>query len=347
LTKFSAKGLSSLRYQRFSKTLTAGLASQLKNQEQKNAVRFESQNKTWTYKELDRHSNAFVNGILELGYKKGDRFLFWIDKAFPSEITIAQIALAKAGVSIVNCDIKDAKQLDEALKDTEAKGVLFSPNTKYGDKKAEEILNEAIPGLKNIKQGDAVNLSSHPKLKHLVHVGFYSQPGTMKYRQLMVYGKQKFLTNKLSEEASEKDVLYYVKQDGKFNSYTQSDIHNKAEEFRKFNNIGEDDALLVVGDSNTPSSFAYGTYNSLAFGNYVVLTGNQNFKDVLGKLHLQKSSVLVINEDLQDKDLTGSLDSSNVSGLKNVFYRKSESINENNLASLFGGKKPHQFQANF
>jgi len=39
------------------------------------------------------------------------------------------------------------------LKETESKGFLFSPNTKQGERKAIDIVNEALPELKGHHAG--------------------------------------------------------------------------------------------------------------------------------------------------------------------------------------------------
>jgi len=46
------------------------------------------------------HSNAFAYGLVELGYKPGDRLLVWVEKNNNSEIVGAQIGAGKAGVTL-------------------------------------------------------------------------------------------------------------------------------------------------------------------------------------------------------------------------------------------------------
>ena len=56
-----------------------------------NALRFENQSKTWAFHELHEHSNAFALGLVELGYKPGDRVVFWLDRAQTSQSVVAQV----------------------------------------------------------------------------------------------------------------------------------------------------------------------------------------------------------------------------------------------------------------
>jgi len=291
------------------------------------------------FKEIDAHSDAFATGVLELGFKKGDKFLFWVDKANTSEITVAQAGLAKAGVSIVIADIQNEKQLEDALKETECKGLLFSPSIKIGDRKAPEILAEVISELEKSRVGAPNNFQKYSKLKYLVHTGFYSQPGAIKYKNLLVYARPSFNTHKISEDVGENDVLFHVKQDGNYKSYTQGEIHSRAADFRKTHNIADGDSILVVGDTNSPATFAYGSYNAIAHGNLVILSGNDKFNDTITKLNAQKANFVIINDEISKQDLKSTLDESAVKVLKNIIYRPSSTVNEDLISSIFGGKK--------
>lgn len=71
------------------------------------AVRFDSQKFNWTLKEFDKYSSAFAFGLVEGGYKPGDKLVLWIDQSNSAEVLAAQMGAAKAGVSVVTFNEKD------------------------------------------------------------------------------------------------------------------------------------------------------------------------------------------------------------------------------------------------
>jgi hypothetical protein len=327
-----------------SKTLAGGLSAQLEKNEHKNAFRFENQNKTWTFKEVNEHSNAFANGLLELGFKAGDRVLFWLDSSNTSEIAMAQAGLARLGVSIVTADIKDGKSLESSIKETDCKAVIFSPGTKIGDKKQIDVLKETFPSLSKNLPGAPLKLQGFPHLKYLIHTGFKNQDGCVKYRQVLVYGNSNFLTSKLPNP-DEKHALFYSKQGGQYKATTQGDLHAKGEEFRKANQIGELDTIVVSGDFNSPAIYSYGPHNAFAHGNYVILSGNEAFKSFAGKLETQRANHVILNEPINERDLPEGLDVHGLKDLKNIHVGQTISVDK--ISHLFGDKKPSKIQANF
>jgi len=46
-----------------------------------------------------------------------------------------------------------------------------------------------------------------------------------------------------------------------------------------------------------------GVYNSLAYGNYTILAGNEKFKTTVEKMAVQHPNLVVINEKLTPEDL--------------------------------------------
>ena len=81
---------------------------------------------------------------------------------------------AKTGVTIVTFDEKDnIDSLNQALKDSGARGLLFSPSTKVNDEgdNRESLLQKLIPELKSLFPGDALKLSAFPNLKQIIQTG--------------------------------------------------------------------------------------------------------------------------------------------------------------------------------
>jgi len=337
---------------RIIKSLTSGSASpfstnggllsaRLQENPLRNAIRFENQNRSWTYRDLEHHSNAFAYGLLELGYKRGDRLLLWVDKAYTSEITVAQLGSAKAGIAIVPLTSSSGADFQSALRDTDCTGVLFSANTKANGQKRSEVLYEAFPELENAYSGSATSFSNYPKLKHLIHVGFHTLPGTFKFRQLLVYANKNLTTYSLPTDLSSSLPLYYAKSAGSYKEYTLGDINNFAEQFRSQNDITKDDTIVVSGCPYCPGTFATGAYQSIANGNYVILYGNESLKNIAEKVQAQNPNYLVINQTADQADLTaagqGSWDS-----LKRVFVTGQDTGAYQNV---FGGKSVNNLNA--
>lgn len=81
---------------------------------------------------------------------------------------------AKAGVTIVTFDEKEnIDSLNQALKDSGARGLLFSPSTKVNDEgdNRESFLQKLMPELSSLFPGDSLNLSAFPHLKQIVQTG--------------------------------------------------------------------------------------------------------------------------------------------------------------------------------
>mmetsp|Transcript_13830 Transcript_13830/g.11800 ORF Transcript_13830/g.11800 Transcript_13830/m.11800 type:complete len:115 (+) Transcript_13830:685-1029(+) len=112
------------------------------------------------------------------------------------------------------------------------------------------------------------------------------------------------------------------------------EIDSTNQQFRSSNNIQSNDIIVVVGDTATPNTFAYGLYNSLAHGNYVVFTGNQSFKKIAESLPYQRSNIVVVNEDASAQDLP-SFQESQLPELRSVLVSRNQS---DLLSRVFQGK---------
>jgi hypothetical protein len=101
--------------------------------------------------------------------------------------------------------------------------------------------------------GTPLRSSRFPKCKNLIHTGFNSIPGTLKYLQLLVYANPNFQTNRPTLGDFNVPLFYASRK-----SFTLTDIEAQNQEFRSRNNISDGDNILVVGDPNSPATFAYG-----------------------------------------------------------------------------------------
>ena len=78
---------------------------------------------------------------------------------------------AKAGVTVVVHDEKNCSDsLNSVLKDSGAKGLLFSPNTQVSEDGADRnsFLQKLMPQLQDLYPGDELNLDAYPNLKSIV-----------------------------------------------------------------------------------------------------------------------------------------------------------------------------------
>lgn len=132
------------------------------------SVRFDQQHFNWTMKEFDRNSSAFAYGLVEAGFSVGDKLLLWVDQENSAEILVAQMGAAKAGVTVVTFTEKDNQDaFHQTLKDSGARGLLFSPNTtvnEAGDTR-QTFLQRLMPSLESMYPGDALKLNDYPLLK--------------------------------------------------------------------------------------------------------------------------------------------------------------------------------------
>lgn len=81
-------------------------------------------------RDFDRYSSAFAYGLVESGFSSGDKLVIWLDQDNSAEALVAQMGAAKAGVSLVTFSEKEnCDALDNALRDSGARGFLFSPSS--------------------------------------------------------------------------------------------------------------------------------------------------------------------------------------------------------------------------
>ncbi|EGR30780.1 hypothetical protein IMG5_123670 [Ichthyophthirius multifiliis] len=218
----------------FSSISESPLQRQLLVNKNKNAVRFENQNKTWTYQEIETHSNAFAYGLTELGWKQGDKLLLWVEKNHTSEIVCAQLGAAKTGVVLIPLYAQNEQELESAINESNANGILLSPNSKgQQDKKYIDIINSVIPELQRTSNGGALK-SRFSQLRHVFHTGFYTFQGTFKYRQLLVYASKNF--NTLSLPKVDLNATLFLSNN---KSYNLKELISQSEGANKESNLSE------------------------------------------------------------------------------------------------------------
>ena len=105
------------------------------------AVRFDSQKFNWNLKDFDRYSSAFAYGLVESGYTPGDKVLVWMDQTNSAEVLASIMGAAKAGVTVVTYNEKEnIDALHQTLRDSGARGLVFSPKTEVDEKSQDTRL---------------------------------------------------------------------------------------------------------------------------------------------------------------------------------------------------------------
>ena len=119
-------------------------------------------------KEFDRYSSAFAFGLIESGYSPGDKLLIWMDQENSAEVLVSTMGASKAGVTVVTFSEKEeCDALHSALKDSGARGMVYSPNTMVNEEGniRQDFINKLMPKLESMYPGDPLSLSNYPMLK--------------------------------------------------------------------------------------------------------------------------------------------------------------------------------------
>lgn len=113
-------------------------------------------------KEFDRYSSAFAYGLVESGYKEGDKLLMWVDSDNSAEILVSQMGAAKAGVTVVTFSEKEnCDALHETLQSSGARGLIFSPSTPVDEEGHDRLafVHKLMPELESLYPGDSIKTS--------------------------------------------------------------------------------------------------------------------------------------------------------------------------------------------
>ena len=95
---------------------------------------------------------------------------------------------AKAGVTVVTFNEKnDIDALHQALRDSGARGIVFSPSTETNDSTRADYINKLMPELDKLYPGDAINVKSYPLLRQIIQTGHNNMRGVIQYKDALVY----------------------------------------------------------------------------------------------------------------------------------------------------------------
>ena len=259
-------------------------------------VRFDSQNFNYTVKEFDLYSNAFAYGLLEKGYKPGDKLMLWADQESSAEIATAQVGAMKAGCSIVTVDDKDEiDHIATTLAEAGTKGLLLSPHTMLdGKTKRINMLLDILPELISAYPGEEVEFKDFPALQDIIHTGHVTIRGTSKFKENMSYVKST-MTNLQIPGCSDSDVAIESFSEGKkVTSITQSELVSTAVKVYEKYLDTENKSLPIFLTVSLQYPLGLATFvGSLYNGRKVFIPSTYNIAKIAQSFNFQKSEVLV------------------------------------------------------
>tara|TARA_B110000285_G_C14945864_1_gene524279 strand:+ start:365 stop:778 length:414 start_codon:yes stop_codon:yes gene_type:complete len=133
---------------------------------------------------------------------------------------------AKAGVTIVTFDEKDSEDaLHQTLKDSGARGLLFSPDTEAGEKITRgSIVQKLMPTLENSYKGDPISQSAYPLLKSITQTGFNNIRGIHSFKDSLVYANSKFNCFTLPTNSASTQLYECFRGGNRVSELTNGDI---------------------------------------------------------------------------------------------------------------------------
>jgi fatty-acyl-CoA synthase len=127
----------------------------------------------WTWTELDERVEAFAAGLLELGFRPGDRLGVWATNQW--EWIVSQFATARIGVVLVSINpAYRIAELEYVLKKVGCKGLVTGVQFKTSDYIA--MLNELLPELASCEPGQ-LRAERVPSLETVIRIGDGRTPG--------------------------------------------------------------------------------------------------------------------------------------------------------------------------
>ncbi len=139
----------------------------------------------WTYAELGEAVDALAGGLLQLGFRKGDRIGVWSPNRV--EWLLAQFATARLGVILVNINpAYRTFELEYALNKVECRGLITARSFKTSN--YTDMLQELAPELATCRPG-ALQSAKLPHLETVICMGDDIPPGMLAFDAVMRSGR--------------------------------------------------------------------------------------------------------------------------------------------------------------
>ncbi|MEM7211158.1 MAG: AMP-binding protein, partial [Pseudomonadota bacterium] len=149
------------------------------------AAVFCDQGVRWTYREFDAAVDTLAQGLLGLGFAKGDRLGVWSPNRY--EWLLAQFATARLGVILVNINPAYRPfELEYALNKVACKGLITARAFKSSDYTG--MLAELAPELATSAPGE-LTARRLPHLKTVICMGAETPAGMLGFDAVMEAGK--------------------------------------------------------------------------------------------------------------------------------------------------------------
>lgn len=254
---------------------------------------------------LQRYSSAFAFGLLEAGFKTGDKMVLYVDQTQTAESLVAQLGAVKAGVSIVMFDEKESEEaLDHALRTSQAKALLISPQTEVGEGATRlSFLQSLMPELKTMYAGEEMQLAKYPHLKHVVQTGHTAMRGINKFRDVAVYANPALSSRQIPTNSADA-VTHVAYKDGREAcTLTSGDLVQKAQSIwdsalaSSKPTVEDKEPIFMACDPESPLGFT--TFLAAATNmKKVFIPGTFNMTTMLQSVPRQASSLVVCDADL-------------------------------------------------
>src|SRR6266496_2241041 len=142
------------------------------------------QNIRFTYRELQAEINQCAKGLMQLGFKKGERIGIWSPNR--SEWCITQFATSKIGVILVNINPSyRLNELEYVLNQSGCSGVVIAPAFKTSN--YTEMLTTLVPELRQCEPGK-LQSARVPALTTVIRMGPDKVPATLSHHNILNNG---------------------------------------------------------------------------------------------------------------------------------------------------------------
>lgn len=166
-------------------TIPALLKQTVRQFEGNEAAIFCEQSIRWTYAEFDAAVDEFAGGLLELGFKKGDRIGVWSPNRY--EWLLSQFATARLGVILVNINpAYRVFELEYALNKVGCTGLITA--TSFKTSNYAEMLAQLAPELAHCEPGE-LQSDKLRDLRTTICMGEETPEGMLAFDDVMVSGR--------------------------------------------------------------------------------------------------------------------------------------------------------------
>lgn len=269
--------------------------------------------------------------------------MLWADQTNSAELLVAQMGAFKAGVSVVTFDEKDSVDaLSQTLKDSGARGFLFSPQTVISNENHHTVtrqtfLQKLMPELHNLYPGDELSLKTYPHLKQIIQLGHHTIRGVIKFKDAMVYANPALSNFELPENSSSDEAFALYSNGKRASSFTSGELVSQAKNLwnNHFSKAGEQPVFISL-DLETPLGLASFLANN-AHKQKVYIPSSFNMTQILTSLKTQGSSIAVIDKELYELEAPSARQAEFAQMTQSVRKVIVASANRPGKSSLFSG----------